>query len=601
MSENRRLLFFFFLIIGIGVALFVTKNRGFSPSNSPNILPNEIMDHIRYLSDDERKGRYPGTMESRDIISYIIKQFRSYGIRPGVSKKSYTQSFDLTDELELGENNFMVLNGDTLVLESDYIPLWFSGKGPVSAPVVFAGYGFNINEHNTNWDDYSNIDARGKWVLVMRNNPTRDVRHPIYGPHSTFYKKMLVAKDNGAAGIIYISQKEDSTLFPFKYIPEYGNSGIPAIHIDNVVADKLLKESGWNRERLQKKMNEKLSPFRLKLENISVSANVDIKEIKIRAANIIGELRSGHREYRDEYIVIGAHFDHLGLGGPGSGSLKPGNMAIHNGADDNASGVAGLLELAHLLKSQTSRLKRSILFIAFDAEEKGLIGSKYFVENPTIDLEKITTMINLDMIGRLDSVLYVGGVGSSIFFSHVLDTLEKETSLIINRSIGGYGRSDHVSFYNNDIPVLFFFSGSHEHYHTPDDDWRLINLKGETEILKLIHKLVYKLSRVKERPVFQNSGLKNERMTSVSLRVTLGLMPHYGSQENGLKIEAITKKSGPAAKAGIKKGDIIKSINGKSVSDIYEYMDRLRDLRPGMTIPIEIRRGEKTIIFPVDL
>ena len=601
MNENRRLLLFFFLIIGIGIALFITKNEGFSPSNSPNILPNEIMDHIRYLSDDDRKGRYPGTMESRDVISYIIKQFRSYGIKPGINNRSYTQTFDLIDNLELGENNYMIVNQDTLSIEFDYIPLWFSGKGFVSAPVIFAGYGFNINDGGLIWNDYESIDVKGKWVLVMRNNPERNVRHSVYGPHSTFHKKMLVAKDNGAAGIIFISQKEDSTLFPFKYIPEYGNTGIPAIHLSNTLADKILNNVGWSREQLQKEMQNDTTTELVKLPQINISCNIDIKEVKIRAANVIGELRSGHREFRDQYLVIGAHFDHLGMGGRGSGSLNPDNLAIHNGADDNASGVAGLLELAHLLKSQTSRLKRSILFVAFDAEEKGLIGSQYFVENSPVDLDNITTMINLDMIGRLDSAIYVGGVGSSLLFSHLLDTLENETDLIISKSIGGYGRSDHMPFYNNNIPVLFFFSGAHQHYHTPDDDWKLINLKGETEILNLVHKLVYKLVRLKDRPIFQNSGLNNERSSPTKLRVTLGLMPHYGSPGDGLKIEAITKKSGPAAKAGIKKGDIIKKINGKYVKDIYEYMERLGELRIGMTVPIEIERNNKTIIFSVTL
>ena len=495
----------------------------------------------------------------------------------------------------------MVINRDTLSLGSDYIPLWFSGRGLVSASVQFAGYGFNINDGALAWNDYENINVKGKWALVMRNNPERNVRHSVYGPHSTFHKKMLVAKDNGAVGIIFISQKEDSTLFPFKFIPEYGNTGIPAVHLSNTLADKLLSQAGWNREKLQKEMQNNTTTELVELPEINISTNINIEEVKIRAANVVGELRSGHREFRDQYVVIGAHFDHLGMGGSGSGSLKPDNLAIHNGADDNASGVAGLLELAHLLKSQTSRLKRSILFVAFDAEEKGLIGSQYFVENSPVDLDKISTMINLDMIGRLDSVIYIGGVGTSVLFSHLLDTLENETDLIISKSIGGYGRSDHMPFYNNSIPVLFFFSGSHQHYHTPDDDWKLINLKGETEILNLVHKLVYKLARLKDRPIFQNSGLNNERKSPTSLRVTLGLMPHYGNPGNGLKIEAITNKSGPAAKAGISKGDVIKKINGKSVKDIYEYMERLGELRKGMTIPIEIERGEKTLIFSVDL
>ena len=290
--------------------------------------------------------------------------------------------------------------------------------------------------------------------------------------------------------------------------------------------------------------------------------------------------------------MVGAHFDHIGMGGDGSGSRKPNENAIHPGADDNASGVAGLLELAQKLTAYKSRLKRSILLIGFDAEEKGLQGARHFTEHPTVDLANIITMINMDMIGRMkDSSATAGGVGTSPVFKHLLDSLSRNRWFNLNMTLPGFGPSDHAVFYAKDIPVLFFFSGFHNEYHTPDDTWKLINLQGEKDILELIYDVVFHLARTPDRPVYTEAGPKQGQMNrDTRFKVTFGIMPAYGSMKDGLEVAGISNPDGPAAKAGIKKGDVIKSINGKAIKDIYEYMDRLGELEKGMTVPVLVDR-----------
>ena len=602
LNNNSQSLLIFFLILGLGLGMFWVKHQGRLPNSSPEILPNEIMDHIRFLSDESLQGRYPGTIESRSVISYIIRYFRSFGIRPGGENGSFVQPFNIIDGIELGKVNEMLIGSDSLTLNKDFIPLWFSGNEQLSAPVIFVGYGFSINEEKIKWNDYSKMDVSGKWAVIMRNNPERDKRNSVFSPYSSLHKKMLVARDNGASGVIFVSQEKDTALYPLQYIPGYAGAGIPVLHLGNKATKKLFSNTGWSRENIQKTMDKTRESISFELQNITISARVDLIETQIRAANVIGEIRSGNRKYRNEYVVLGAHFDHLGLGGSKSGSRNPGLSAIHNGADDNASGIAGILELAHKIMSHKSHLKRSVLLIAFDAEEKGLLGSKYFVDNSTIKLENIAAMINLDMIGRLkDSTLNVGGVGTSTIFEPLLDSLILGTSMKLNKSTAGFGPSDHASFYKKDLPVLFFNSGTHEEYHTPKDKWKLINLRGETEILNYVHKVIYELCRIPKKPKYSFAGPKEQVTNYRNFNVKLGIMPSYGGLNKGLKIDGISDQGGPAAMAGIKRGDLIKSINGKSINSIYEYMDRLNELKPGMKIPVKIERNGKIIILLVAL
>ena len=591
MNENKKTLYAVFIFLIIGFGLVQTKRSTFDSE----ISEDEIMNHIRYLSHEKRGGRYPGSRGSKDVIAYITKQLKSYGIQPGI-KNSFIQPFEINTDIVLGDSNYIKINNKTLNPEIDYIPFHFSSSGLYKGGVVFAGYGFKIETEDLSWNDYKSINVKGKWVIVMRHSPERELQHSVFLEHSSLYKKMLVARDEGALGIIFISQIEDPDLYPLKYLEGYKDSGIPALHLSNSTADKILEKEGWTRKKIQDYMNTKLLPLSFNLSE-TIEAKVNLSLVTSRVANIVGLIKSGNREFRDEYIVIGAHFDHVGNGGHSSGSRKPETVAVHPGADDNASGIAGLLELAQKLASQKGRLKRSVLLVGFDAEEKGLLGSKYFTKNPSIDISKIKAMINLDMIGRMkDSTFTVGGVGTSPVFENLLDSLSAYKNYKLNKTKPGYGPSDHASFYSKNIPVLFFFSGFHDEYHTPEDTWKLINLKGQKQILNLVYDIVFNLSRSQNPPSFSEAGPKNRIMeTRSSFKVTFGIVPNYSSTVVGLEIDQISDSEGPAAKAGIISGDVIKSINGKKVNDIYEYMERLRELKQGIQVPVKINRNNVEI------
>jgi hypothetical protein len=293
-------------------------------------------------------------------------------------------------------------------------------------------------------------------------------------------------------------------------------------------------------------------------------------------------------------VVIGAHYDHLGLGNQGSSLDASPQNKIHNGADDNASGVAGVIELARHF--QTNKIKESMnfLFICFSGEELGLYGSKYFTENPTIDLSKVTYMINLDMIGRLDPTtksVAVSGTGTSPAWETLLKSLSSE-KLQIKTDSAGVGPSDHTSFYLKNIPVLHFFTGSHSDYHKPSDDVEKINFEGEKEILQLIIKLIEKLDK---QPKLAFLPTKNKSMGSArSFKVTMGVMPSYTSSEEGLKVDGVSEGK-PAQKAGILTGDLIIQIGTYPIKDIQNYMDALGKFEKGQVVPVKVKRSTEIL------
>jgi hypothetical protein len=479
------------------------------------------------------------------------------------------------------------------------MPLGFSAVGLVKADVVFAGYGFST-EDSVSWNDYSNIDANGKWVLVFRGSPDGSSPHSAFSDYAPLRKKYMVAKDNNAAGVLFVNPFNDDELEEFvalRFGPSTTRGPIPAIHISQEVAQQLLPQN-TSLKNLQDMLDTNRTSVSFDL-NISVSATISLRIKKSRGTNVLGVVRGDGST--DEIIIIGAHMDHLGLGGEGSGSLRPEEEAIHNGADDNASGTAGLLEMAEKIAVNSEQLKRDVLFIAFDAEEKGLLGSKYFVDNPNINLENVSAMINMDMVGRLkDSSLTVGGTGTSPMFEPLLDSLQNIHNLNISYSKEGYGPSDHSSFYIKDIPVLFFFTGTHEDYHKPSDDWEKINATGEKIILDLVYDVTKHLGFLDKKPVFTVAGPKERSQNQRGFKVTFGIVPSYSSSGPGLTIDGV-RSEGPAEIAGIQSGDIIIEIGGKDIQDIYDYMHRLGDLKKGQRVAVKIKRGEDTLELVVNL
>jgi Zn-dependent M28 family amino/carboxypeptidase len=299
---------------------------------------------------------------------------------------------------------------------------------------------------------------------------------------------------------------------------------------------------------------------------------------------------------KNEYIVLGAHFDHLGMGGPGSSSRAVDTVAVHHGADDNASGVAMMLELAERFAMTKGSHKRSIVCVAFTGEEEGLLGSKHFVDDPGIDLKKVNAMINLDMLGRLNenNILQVSGVGTAKGLKDLVLSLSDTTTVKLALSDEGYGPSDHSSFYGKDIPVLFYFTGAHLDYHTPADTWDKINYDGMVKISDLIYNVAGKIANEDSTLEFREAGPKaapTRRMKGV----TLGIMPDFaGAVKNGLRADFITPGR-PAALGGMKKGDIITSIDGKPVNNIQDYMFRMQQVKPGQTISVEVLRNNQKV------
>ena len=544
MNETINKLIIALIIVLSGIFMIIRSNQDKIDPGAAEIMSFEILGHIKYLASDNLKGRLPGTSESKLAIDYISKNWEAQGVEPA-GTKSYKQSFSFINNVSLGQRNMLRIRNSRkqYIVQKDFIPIGSSGNGSVNEDVVFIGYGLDIND-SLSWNDYAEVDVRGKWVLLLLDGPDGDSPHSPYGRHKTLYNKMITARDHGASGILFMNRFEtadDNNLRPLQYRQSSSTAGLPVIQITHLVANEILINHGQSIAELRSKMDEQLTPLSFSV-GCKVSANVNLTFAKETASNMIGFIEGNDPVLKDEYIIVGAHFDHLGLGGRRSGSLDPDTLIIHNGADDNASGTAGVLELSHKLMSNRHLLKRSVLVVCFDAEEKGLLGSKYYTENPVRNISDAAMMVNMDMIGRLnDNPVILGGVGSSENFEDIIANTRKNHILEIETNMGGieFGRSDHASFYRENIPVLFFFTGAHEDYHKPTDDWDKIDYQGEKEILDFIYDLIIDVSQLKEKPAFAEIETNTTNNQNPVFKVTFGVIPAYGSQKVGLEIDGV--------------------------------------------------------------
>ena len=573
----------------------------FSCSSSkvdPEITKNELYNHILFLASDSLKGRYPGTPEDKVAAEYIANEMQKSGL--DLLFENGLQSFEITSIIKAGTGNSLYINNQEFKLNSDFTPLSFSTNIHAEAEVVFAGYGFNIEQGENSWNDYSNIDVKNKLVLILRGEPENSKIPLPFSMFSSLRSKAITAKDQGAVGVIFVSgeqfDEEDELVELSK--PE-GEVDIPVIQIKRNVANILLEKKGLTISELEIQANNKSLAFSTET---NLTCHTDIETVYAQTYNVVSSLIT-NPDYK--YIVIGGHYDHLGFGGKGTGTRAPGVREIHYGADDNASGVASMLEIAEKLVSRRDSLKNNFLFIAFGAEEMGLIGSKHFVNNLPIPDTLIKTMINIDMLGRMreDHSLQVSGVGSSIEGTSIIESLNSKYGFKLGFAQEGYGPSDHSSFYSKDIPVFFFSTGAHIDYHTPGDSIGNINFKGLVQASSFIYDFAFDLSSADKKITYQEAGPKmpNGNNRSTKLKVTLGIMPDFsGVEKNGLRADFVVKGK-PADKAGMLSGDIIVAINGYPVGDIYEYMERLSKLEAGQIITVEVMREEKKEILIVQL
>lgn len=579
---------------------FAATFPAFAQIYNPVITVEELRNDIGYLASDELQGRKSGEPGDLAAASYIRDKFKNAGLQ--LMYNAGLQPFGLVTSAKPGDGNYFSVNHEAFVIEKDFLPYAFSSNAAVSAAVVFAGFGLEIDRDSLQWNDYKDVDVSGKWVMVLQGDPDLENPQSPYLEYSSERTKALVASDKNAAGVIFVAGtkfNEKDELSSLIFDKNSSRYAIPVLQITRAVANKILTGVSTI-EQLESQMLESKKPVHVIAGSI-VTATVNVLLNEAETRNVVALLPGNDAALKDEYVVVGAHYDHLGMGGPGSGSRVIDTLAVHNGADDNASGVATVIQLAEKMAAQKSN-QRSIIFVAFGAEEMGLVGSKAFVNKPPVATEKMVAMFNFDMVGRLDpasKALSVGGSQTAKESETLLNSLNTGFSLAFSPE--GVGPSDHASFYLQNIPVFFISTGAHSDYHTPFDDSDRINYEGTKKVADYAALLIENVSNRNSALTFQEAGPKFQRSRGGRLKVTFGVMPDFaGLEKRGLRIDAVTPGK-PAEKAGMKKGDIITAIEGKKVGGIHDYMSRLQSLSVGQRVSVDIIRDEKESVLIVEL
>lgn len=576
----------------------VIRSKRTDNANASSVIASaELFNHIRYLSSDELAGRLAGTAGAEKAAAYIAREFEKHGLASAAGSKASLQPFSFVSGIELGRDNRLAItaaSSGNLELHKDFMPTAFSLTGDFQGGAVFAGHG--ISAPALKYDDYQNIAAKDRFVFVLRFGPEGNNPHGQFHRQHALRYKALTAREKGARGIVFIDDQEQfskSTLSRLRYDADFADSGIAALAISLPKARELFNRAGLDLNALQKEIAAKKKPVTCELPQLQLSFHCELRKVNQTTANVVGFIEGNHAVLKNEAVLIGAHYDHIGLGD--LGSLAEGRgKEIHNGADDNASGTAGLMELARVFASRRATLKRSLVFAAFSAEEEGLLGSKHYISAPSFPLENTVAMINMDMIGRMkDDRVIVGGSGSSPSWKDLLTRLN-QTGLELKFQDDGYGPSDHSSFYAKDVPVLFFFTGVHPDYHRPSDDYQKINLPGASKVLELVFQTAQALSQNEDRPLFSKAKESKESRGRGEFRVYLGTIPEYGEEVEGVKLSGVREGS-PAAKAGMKGGDIIVECAGKQIKNVYDYTYVLGDRKAGEVVEIVVLRGKERV------
>jgi len=566
------------------------------------ISPDAYLAHIKYLASPELKGRATGSPELEKAAGYIASQFQSFGVKP-VPGSGYEQAFTTTVGAHLGATNRFEANAGTLRLRDGFIPFSFSSSGTVSAPVVFVGYGITANEYH--YDDYAGVDVKDKIVLLVRHEPQENDEKSVFAgkdltQHSTFAIKAVNAKMHGARAVILVNDgyphhtAQEDQLTPFGQATGPTDAGVLFVQVKESTAEAWLKAEGRDLHEILDGIDKDLKPRSFPLTRLTVNVSLDIqhdvKTVHNVAAYIPGKT--------SEYVIIGAHYDHLGLGD--EHSLAPSQIGtIHPGADDNASGTAGVIELARWFSKQPQQ-RRGILFMTFAGEELGLLGSNYYTGHPLLPLENAVTMLNMDMIGRIkNGKVFVNGTGTGSTLDKLVESIQAPTGFKLDLSEAtGYGGSDHMSFTVKQVPVLFFFSGLHGDYHKPSDTWDKIDAPDAAKLLGYVAQIATRLVNDPERPKFQRVVEKTAPISSGSSSggygPNFGSIPDFDEPPHGVRF-ADVRDGTPAAKAGLKAGDILIEFDGKDIGNLYDFTYALQAHKPGDEVLVKVLRGSQRI------
>ena len=562
----------------------------------------KLQQHVSYLASDALDGRRTGTAGADDAARYIAGEFERLGLRPGnpagpshkrrAELARYLQMFPYVSGVNLGPGNVLSTNNASFQIGNDWVPLAYSGNAKVSGGIVFAGFGITAAE--LNYDDYAGLNATGKIAIALQGTPDGDNPHGQFARLHDVRWKTIAARNAGAKALIVVARESTFTedrLTNLTYDNTGGEAGIPVVVISRQSLDKILSLSNTTLSDLEKAATAK-TPGTIRTLTGELTLSTDVIRKEVPAYNVVGILEGSDPVLKNEAIVIGAHYDHLGRGGDGSLAPRPGD--IHHGADDNASGTAGVIELARIFSAQQSKLKRTLVFIAFSGEEEGLLGSNHYVNHALTPLAKSVAMINMDMIGRMkDGKLVIGGVGTAKEWRQLIGSGDAFT-LTLNED--GYGPSDHSSFYSKQVPVLFFWTGTHNDYHKPSDTFDKINYNDEARILTMVSRIVRDIDSAGQRLTFTTA--KSDPPRTGGFRVYLGTIPNYADSNDGLLLDGVRDDS-PAAKAGLKAGDKIVKIGNRDVKNVYDYTYALGEMKAGQEYVVEAMRGSEKLTLKI--
>ena len=608
-----------------------TAANAASDATSAAISADDIMRHVAYLCRDELEGRRTGTRGERLATAYVAAYFNHLGLEPAGEHGTYFQEFTFTAGVSLGDHNRLQWNGKTYRVDRDWRPVAFSATGkPAAAPLVFAGYGIVSpgEAAGDSYDSYGRLPVKDRWVVVFRFLP-EDIdaaRRQKLNRYSNLRYKAMVARDKGARGLIVVTGPRAAAkkrLVPLELDGSLGGTSIPVISVTDDVAAAWFEAVGKSLEQVQKSLDTgKIVPG-FSLGDATLECEIDIRKELRTGRNVLAMLpASGGSE---EAVIVGAHVDHLGRG-PSSSSLARDDERdrIHYGADDNASGVAAMLEIAEYITAQRKAgklpLKRNIIFAAWSGEELGLIGSHHFVEQwkaahermrpasvvtgVTRELaratqEKIVAYLNLDMVGRLRDKLILQGVGSSSIWRKEIERRNAPVGLSISIQEDGFIPTDGASFYMAGIPMLSAFTGAHEEYHTPRDTPQTLNPEGAAKVARLFALITRGLALRDTAPEFVASAKRGPGRRPSARRAYLGTIPAYGEEGiKGVKLSGVAK-NGPAAKGGVKAGDVIVELAGKKIENIYDFVYALEALKVGKPTRIVVLRNGKRVAIDV--
>jgi hypothetical protein len=574
------------------------------PVRAADDVAARLLAHEKYLADDAQEGRGIGTKGLDRSADYIAQQMKDIGLATAFNG-SYFQNFTMGWGVHLRANNFVTFDSTKLDTSTGIMPLGFSSPGTVTGTVVFAGYGIIAPEYK--YDDFANLETQGAIVVCLTGEPgefdsTSKFEGLRYTAHSGMRNKAGNAKLKGAVGILYVegpiyAGKDEEHLVAPRSDEPYIDCGIPALRITRAALHKLFPE--FKLEQLQRSIDSNTEPRSLPIADdqgkpFTITVSTDLTRETVPVKNVGGVIAGDPKSV----IVLGAHYDHLGYGQSGSLEEKPG--LIHNGADDNASGVASILETARNLNDK--KPQSTIFVAAFTAEETGLGGSSYLVKNFPLGMENVRCMINLDMVGRMkDNKLSVQSCKTAVEFDSIVTAANKmSANFEISCKGDGYGPSDHMNFFLADKPVLFLFTGAHEDYHKSTDDWDKINYPDMARVVMFTTTLVNHLD-TPGKPLTFVKATEPPPDQGGRFRVTFGTIPDYAQADSliGVLLSGV-RPDGPAEKAGIKGGDLLTKMGDVKLNNIYDFVFALRRYAPGDSVEVRyVREGKELVTHAV--